>query len=171
MQFTINSVQWAVKCEHDGQCGGVGDFDANLCMSKCRVCPMRGYTVPRSELCGALLVSRLMLAVVTALCRLDEAPASAVMILDSRCVISALEMTSSKALPFFQNRLAEIHENLETVAKRCEVEPVLQHSETLVPPVFTRRDHIFSLLLGRCGLSQGALCLRKFQKRKSGGRM
>ena len=117
-------LQWAVKCEHDGQCGGVGDYDANLCMSKCRVCPMRGYTVPRSELCGALLVSRLMLAVVTALCRLDEAPASAVMILDSRCVISALEMTSSKALPFFQNRLAEIHENLETVAKRCEVEPV-----------------------------------------------
>ena len=102
----------------------VGDYDVNLCMSKCRVCPMRGYTIPRSELCGALLVSRLLLAVVTALSRMEEAPASAVMILDSRCVKSNLEMNSSKVLPFFQNRLAEIHENLDAVAKKCEVEPV-----------------------------------------------
>ena len=117
-------LQWQVKCEHEEDCGGVGDYDANLCISKGRVCPLRGYTVPRSELCGALLVSRLMLAVVTALCRMDECPVSAIMLLDTRCVISALEMTSSKMLPFFQNRLAEIHENFDCIAKKCEVEQV-----------------------------------------------
>ena len=99
--------QWPVTCRHDSICDGIGDFEANLCMSKGRVCPMRGYTVPRTELCGALLVSRLLLSVVTALCTLEEAPSSVVMILDSRCIISSLEMNSSKVLPFFQNRLCE----------------------------------------------------------------
>ena len=117
-------LQWEVECQHGHDCEGDGDYDANLCMSKCRVCPLRGYTVPRSELCGALLVSRLLVCVVTALFKLEECPIGAVMLLDSRCIISSLEMTSSKMLPFFQNRLAEIHENLDLVAKKCDVEKV-----------------------------------------------
>ena len=117
-------LQWEVECQHEDDCEGVGDYDANLCLSKGRMCPLRGYTIPRSELCGALLVSRLMLAVVLALCRMDECPVKAIMLLDSRCIISALELTSSKLLPFFQNRLAEIYENLQSIAKKCEVEQV-----------------------------------------------
>ena len=117
-------LQWQVECVHEGDCDGVGDFDANICLSKGRMCPLRGYTVPRSELCGALLVSRLMLAVVLALHKMEERPVSAVMLLDSRCIISSLEMTSSKMLPFFQNRLAEIHENFDSIAKKCNVEQV-----------------------------------------------
>merc|ERR1712055_448043 len=85
-------LQWEIECRHDGECGGVGDYDANLCLSKGRMCPLRGYTIPRSELCGALLLSRLMLAVVMALCRMDECPVKAIMLLDSRCIISALEL-------------------------------------------------------------------------------
>ena len=77
-------------------------------MSKARVCPLQGYTNPRNELCGDLLASRLLLSVVIALSKLDELPIGAILILDSRCVISALELTSSKLLPFIQNRLAEI---------------------------------------------------------------
>ena len=117
-------LQWQVECSHGGDCEGVGDYAASLCMSKARVCPLRGYTVPRSELCGALLVSRLMVSVVTALSKLGESPVGAIMLLDSRCIISSLELTSSKLLPFFQNRLAEIKENLDTVSKWCDVEPV-----------------------------------------------
>ena len=83
-----------------------------------------GYTVPRSELCGALIVSRLLVAVVSALYKLEEYPTRVVMCLDSRCIICALEMRSSKLLPFFQNRLAEINENLDLIAKRYDVEPV-----------------------------------------------
>ena len=117
-------LQWKVECVHGGDCEGDGDYDSNLCLSKGRMCPLRGYTIPRSELCGALLVSRLMLAVVLALHKMKECPASAIMLLDSRCIISSLEMTSSKMLPFFQNRLAEIHENFDAIAKKCNVEQV-----------------------------------------------
>ena len=117
-------LQWQVECSHGGDCEGVGDYAASLCMSKARVCPLRGYTVPRSELCGALLFSRLMVSVVTALSKLGESPVGAIMLLDSRCIISSLELTSSKLLPFFQIRLAEIKENLDTVSKWCDVEPV-----------------------------------------------
>ena len=120
-------LQWQVECCHtDGPCDGkgIGDFDSNLIMSKSRVCPLKGYTVPRSELCGALLTSRLLISVVKALQKLDEVPIAAEMILDSRCIISSLEMNSTKMMPFFQNRIAEIHENLDTVAKMCPIGPV-----------------------------------------------
>ena len=128
-------LQWQVECCHGGDCTGAedGDFDANLCMSKARVCPLRGYTVPRSELCGGLLTSRLLVCVVRALQKLEEKPIGAVMLLDSRCIISALEMTSTKMLPFFQNRLAEIHENLATVDQWCPVEPVHWVESSLNP--------------------------------------
>ena len=88
------------------------------------MCPLRGYTVPRAELCGALITSRLMLAVANALCLMNEKPVSAILLLDSRCIISSLEVTSSKFLPFFQNRLAEIQENLDSIRNKCAVEQV-----------------------------------------------
>ena len=116
--------QWQVQCEHEEGCAGDGDYVAGLCISKGRVCPLRGYTVPRSELCGALITSRLLLTVAIALSKLDEKPIGAIMLLDSRCSISALEATSGNLLPFFQNRIAEIVENLAAVSKYCEVEPV-----------------------------------------------
>ena len=135
-------LQWQVECSHVGECLGDGDYDANLCMSKARVCPLRGYTVPRSELCGALLTSRLLVCVVKALQRLEECPIGAIMLLDSRCIISALEMKSTKLLPFFQNRLAEIHENLDTVAKWCEVGPVYWVESQLNPADLLTRGNI-----------------------------
>ena len=113
-------LQWAVDDKFEDSV----DYDANLILSKGRMCPLRGYTVPRSELCGALLVSRLMLTVVKALCRMEEKPVHAIMLLDSRCIISSLELTSSKLLPFFQNRLSEIQENLDAIAEKCVVEKV-----------------------------------------------
>ena len=117
-------LQWEVECNHGDDCVGDGDYEAALCISKGRVCPLRGYTVPRAELCGALVTSRLLLTVAVALSKLDEKPVGAVMLLDSRCTISALEATSGNLLPFFQNRIAEIVENLAAVSKYCEVEPV-----------------------------------------------
>ena len=116
-------LRWDVQCD-DMLCEGDGDYVASLAISKARVCPLRGYTVPRSELCGALVTSRLLLSVAVALSKLDEKPSGAVMCLDSRCIISALEIKSGNLLQFFQNRVAEIAENLEAVSKYCEVEPV-----------------------------------------------
>ena len=117
-------IRWPVKCTHDYTCNGRGDYSASLLISKGRVCPLRGYTVPRSELCGGLITSRLLLTVATALSKLEEKPASAIMLLDSRCTISALESMCGNLLPFFQNRVSEILENLEALSKFCEVDQV-----------------------------------------------
>ena len=76
---------------------------------------------------------RLLVSVVAAFFKLEECHIGAVMLLDSRCIISSLEMTSSKMLPFFQNRLAVIHENLDLVAKRCVVEKVHSVQSDLNP--------------------------------------
>ena len=65
-----------------------------------------------------------MLVVVRALAKLEEKPSGAVLLMDSRCVISALEVTSGNLLPFFQNRVAEVLENLEAISKYCPIEPV-----------------------------------------------
>ena len=73
-------------------------------------------------------------------------------------------MTSSKMLPFFQNRLAEIHENLDVVAKYCQVEKVhwvesaLNPADLLTKGTASIRDigpgkgPIFFLPPGRSGL-------------------
>ena len=111
-------------CTNLENCEGNGDYYASLVISKGRVCPLRGYTVPRSELCGALVTSRLLLTVAIALSKLEEKPTTAIMLLDSRCTISALEATSSNLLPFYQNRVSEILENLESLRKYCTVESV-----------------------------------------------
>ena len=135
-------LQWQVKCVHEYECEGKGDYQSNLCLSKCRVCPLRGYTIPRCELCGALLMSRMLLSVARALAKLDEKPVGAVPLLDSRCVISALEVTSGHLLPFFQNRLAEIHENFLAVSKFCPVEPVQWVPSKLNPSDLLTRGNI-----------------------------
>ena len=44
-------IRWPIKCTHDYNCNGRGDYCASLLISKGRVCPLRGYTIPRSELC------------------------------------------------------------------------------------------------------------------------
>jgi hypothetical protein len=86
-------------------------------------------------------VSRMLLTVASALSKLDEKPVGAVMMLDSRCVISSLEITSGNLLPFFQNRIAEIHENLKAVSKFCPVEPVQWVPSKLNPSdLLTRGD-------------------------------
>ena len=83
----------------------------------------------------------MLLTVASALSRLDEKPVGAVMMLDSRCVISSLEITSGNLLPFFQNRIAEIHENLKAVTKFCPAEPVHWVPSKLNPSdLLTRGD-------------------------------
>lgn len=67
----MKDLQWQVECEQGGDSGGVGDYDANLCISKCQLCQI-STKVPRSELCGALLVSRLMLVVELAFYKMEE---------------------------------------------------------------------------------------------------
>ena len=120
---------WEYSCEDqncsDSNCGrsaGGGHYHSSLACGKARVTPLQGYTVPRSELSGATLVSRMVSRVVEALKHLDVKPESAIILLDSKCTISLLDASSRILKPFFQNRRAEIIENMETVRKICKME-------------------------------------------------
>ena len=123
---------WEYICENCTACGDVhcgggdggGHYEAYLVLGKARVTPLRGYTVPRSEMSAGVLVSRMVLRVVRALQGLDGPPFSSIIMLDSTCTISTLEASSKILKPFFHNRRGELMENLENIAKYCKVEPV-----------------------------------------------
>ena len=85
---------------------------------------MNGYTIPRSELSAGVLTSRLLHRVVKSLQTSGSPPFSGIMLLDSECTISSLETSSSSLKPFFQNRRAEIIDNLEKANKMCPMEEV-----------------------------------------------
>ena len=101
-----------------------GHFSAFLALAKGRVTPLTGLTVPRSEISGGVIASRLLLRVVNALQSLDEKPVSSIILLDSECTISTLESSASQLKPFFHNRRAEILENMESISSMCPIEPV-----------------------------------------------
>ena len=113
---------WQLACDHGAGCEG--HFQSSLLCSKARVTPLRGFTIPRSELSGGLLVSRLVLATARALSKLDEKPSNSVIMLDSECVISCLEENAKKLKPFFHNRRGEMLENMEETKKYCPMEDV-----------------------------------------------
>ena len=117
-------LQWRVPCLHGlNECSE--DYVANLLLAKARVTPLSGYTVPRSELAGAVLGTRLALTTVKALqTEISMKPKGVVMLSDSKCTISAVE-TSTRALkPFFHNRVSEIIENMTEIKKYCPVEDI-----------------------------------------------
>ena len=118
---------WKVACEkncpgndHSEDCPG--RFEAHLVLGKSRVSPLTGFTVPRAELSGALLTSRLIYRVVRSLQSLDTPPCSSIELLDSECTISTLRNSSTILRPFFNNRKSEILENFEKINEMCEVE-------------------------------------------------
>ena len=93
-------------------------FAARLAICKAKVPPLRGLTVPRGELTALTLLSRLILSVTIALQKLDTPPVSSIMLSDSKCSISAVN-TTRPLLPYFQNRVAEIKDNMDQVKKYC----------------------------------------------------
>ena len=122
---------WEYSCEGQQVCGvhcggsaGGGHYRAYLALAKGRVTPLRGFTVPRSEISSAVLVSRMNVRVVRALQSLDQKPVSSIILLDSECTISTLDASATVLKPFFHNRRAEVLENLEKVSKYCEMESV-----------------------------------------------
>ena len=114
---------WERSCQHKGSQNCEGDFSASLLCAKSRVTPLTGLTIPRSELCGVVLNSRLCLTVCRAL-SLEKSlcPSGVIMLSDSECSISAVDKTSSALKPYFHNRVSEIRENMRAMSEICEVE-------------------------------------------------
>ena len=104
---------WECVCDCVYSSACQGHFVSSLLCAKARVTPLNGYTIPRSEMSGGVLASRLLLSAVKALSKLKEAPASAIILLDSECTISCLEVSAKKLKPFFHNRRGEMIKNIE----------------------------------------------------------
>ena len=110
-------LQWQIPCVH-GLDVCEKDYDANLLLAKARVTPLSGYTIPRSELSGTLLQSRLSLTAVKALqSEKRMCPKSVVPLSDSKCTISAMDTVSRVLKPFFHNRVSEILDNMAQIKK------------------------------------------------------
>ena len=117
-------LQWQTPCTHGfEECEH--DYDAHLLLAKARVTPLAGYTIPRSELSGTVLQTRLGLTVVKALqSEKSMVPRGAIMLSDSKCSISAVDTTTRVLKPFFHNRVAEIVDNITEMRKYCHVEDI-----------------------------------------------
>ena len=114
--------------------------EATLLMAKSRVAPVYGTTVPRMELQSLTVLSRMMN---TAARALPDQVERALLIGDSECTIAALEKTSGDLGPYFSNRVAEIHDNLERLKEAVnEVEPVWHVSGLLNPADLGTRGHV-----------------------------
>ena len=118
-------LRWELPCTHPNPAVCEGDFSAQIMCAKSRVTPLSGLTIPRSELSGMVLSSRLTLTVAKALsCEESMHPTGSVTLSDSECSIYALAKTSSALKPYFHNRVSEIKENTRALAQICDVEDV-----------------------------------------------
>ena len=130
---------WRISCQHEDGCQG--HFSSTLLCAKCRVTPLRGFTIPRSELSGGVLVTRLVLAVVKALSRMEEKPVSSIILLDSECTISTLEENARKLKPFFHNRRGEMLDNMDHIRSICSLEDVHHVSGKMNPADLATRGN------------------------------
>ena len=126
-------LQWQIPCLHGlGECPL--DYQASLVLAKARVTPLSGYIVPRSELSGAVLGSRMALTTVKALqSEVSMQPRGVIMLSDSKCTISAVDTTSRALKPFFHNRVSEVIENMTEMKKYCPVEDIFYVPSELNP--------------------------------------
>ena len=90
-----------------------GEIDTNIITSKTRVSPIKEQTIPRLELLSALLLSRLMNSVQSALSKkfnIDERFYWS----DSQISIAWIKATNKEFKPFIENRLVEIRNLTDT---------------------------------------------------------
>ena len=96
-----------------------------LTTAKCRVTPVQGLTTPRSELCGLLILVRL---VNTCIKSLDVKVKRVTLIGDSSCVISSFDATSVVLNPYFANRIAECADTMKDWGTVSRVKMMLRCS-------------------------------------------
>ena len=87
-------------------------YHVRLVCGKSRVTPVKGTTVPRSELSGYLILTRLLTVVINAM---DEKPSLVITAVDSECTISAFEKSGGVLAPYFASQISEALEIYQTL--------------------------------------------------------
>ena len=112
-------------------------YVVQLVCGKARVTSVRGTTAPRSEMCGFLILTRLLKVVVEAM---DVKPAQIDVAVDSQCTISALEKSGGLLAPYFASRVSEAVANMTELAEHSVVHPVQHVPGPLNPADIPTRD-------------------------------
>ena len=108
-------------------------FAARLLLSKARVAPLTGMTVPRTEMNGLVLGTKLG---DLALSSMKERPSRVTFCLDSECTIAAVDSENGLLKPYLANRRAVVKGKLQEWRKKfpeIEIEE-LQHIAGLLNP-------------------------------------
>ena len=82
-----------------------GNIHVKLLIGKARLVPLKGLTIPRAELCGALIAARLNSVIKD---QLDVDLVSSTFFTDSRIVLSYIKNEEKRYKTFVANRVAEI---------------------------------------------------------------
>ena len=114
------------------RCVRGADVDCNFVMARNRVAPLKGQSLQRLELMGALLLCRLMKKVLESLSSLKISRRT--YYVDSRDVLCWIKSRNIRWSPFIENRVTEVHQSTETTMWR-HVSTELNPADTLTRPV------------------------------------
>ncbi|XP_048001463.1 uncharacterized protein LOC125238232 [Leguminivora glycinivorella] len=113
--FTDASEKAYGACLYVRSVAGDGSVSVHLLASKSKVAPIKATTIPRLELCGALLGARLYKKVLESL---TQRPDHCVFWCDSMIVMGWLSSSPSSLRPFVKNRTSEIQESTNAASWR-----------------------------------------------------
>ena len=100
-----------------------GRHKARILIAKSRMTPKKGIAVPQAEMCGVVVICRL---VVLASLHLARQIKRISIFTNSECVVSAIQKDGHTILPYWQARVSEVTKHREDLAKDgCDVEEVL----------------------------------------------
>ena len=121
------------------------EFEVRLLAAKARVTPLKtGLTIPRAELSGLLVCTRLM---ARAAAIFPGGFSSVSCIGDSTCIISSLEKHATSFHPYMQARLAEIHNLRDKISQKSHLEEVFHVSSAEnIADICTRKDSLLKNL-------------------------
>ena len=85
--------------------GSKKKFHSRLLLAKTRVAPLNGMMVPRTEMNGLVLATKLL---DSALVSMNEPPETVTCCLDSECTISAVKSENGLLKPYLANRRAVV---------------------------------------------------------------
>ena len=107
-----------------------GMWHTSLVTAKSCVTPQAGCTTPRAELCGLLMLVRLVNSVLASL----DVPATHVTLMgDSMCTISSYQVNAASLSPYFANRVVEILTTMKAWGPESETDARQEMTDCISP--------------------------------------